>query len=310
MLDPESMHIFEVVAKTGSFSEAARQLNLATSSVSRHVSLLENELGSRLLNRSTRSMTLTATGLILRRHSNRILTELQDLQTLIRDHNQTPAGTLRLSVPQLLGRMYVAPAVIEYIAQWPQVNIELELTDRVVDLVEHGIDIGIRVGRLPDSSLIARRLGPLRRFVCGSPEYFERHGVPQAPQDLINHNCVGFQISELSTQSRASGIRWEFDGDKAATKVTISGNLTVNSADVLVQAATSGCGLIMIANWIAKEQLEDGSLVAVLTDFETTPSARGEMGLYAVYPSSRHAPATVHSFIDHLQTSFKRHGIG
>ncbi len=310
MLDPESMQIFNVVARTGSFSEAARQLNLATSSVSRHVSVLEEALGSRLLNRTTRSMTLTESGLLFQQHSNRILTDLQELQSLVMDQNQTPTGTLRLSVPQLLGRLYIGPAVIQYMKQWPEVSIELELTDRVTDLVESGVDIGVRVGQLPDSSLIARRLAPLRRLVCASPEYIDRHGRPESPQELVDHNCIGFHSTELSMHSRANSIRWQFDGNAGSERISVAGNLAVNSADVLVQAAVAGCGLIMVADWIAKPQLEDGSLVPVLSEYEAAPSVRGEMGIYAVYPSSRHAPAKVHSFIEHLIQSFRQQRIG
>ncbi len=288
------MRIFVRVVDAGSFSAAGRQLGVAPSSVSRRISDLEYELGARLFHRTTRKLSLTEAGRLFHERAAQILVEVEEAKLAISQIGGAPSGILRLTVPASIGRLHIAPALAAFQERFPAIQIVLSMTDRLVDLVDEGFDLAIRVGRQRDSSLIARRIGWGRRVVCGSPSYLEKAGMPKVPADLADHNCLTFR-------SHPGSNLWSFRGPKGASKVRVSGGLFADNGEALCAAAVAGLGLILVPNWLVGIEIRRGRLRQVLGKFQVVPEASP---LYAVYPHQRHLPPKVRAFVDFLVERF------
>jgi DNA-binding transcriptional LysR family regulator len=284
------MKVFCAVVDNGSFAAAAGKLRLSRAMVTKHVMNLESHLNIRLLNRTTRRLSLTESGAGYYERCTQILNELEEAEAQARQSSAEPRGTLRINAPYSFATAHVAPFLPEFLASHPDLKLDLTLNDRFVDLVEEGFDVAVRIAAtLPESSLAARKLAACRRVVCGSPDYFQRHGEPGTPADLERHNCLGYSFC-------ASQGAWSFacaDGRRHAVKA--HGSIRANSADALRAAALGGIGVVLLPSYIVGEELADGRLKAVLTDCEAP-----ESGIYAVYPSRRHLSAKVRAFVDFL----------
>jgi DNA-binding transcriptional LysR family regulator len=304
MDEAAAMRMFVQVVRAESFSAAARRLDLTPSSVSRAVSGLEDELGVRLLNRTTRRLRLTEAGQVYYEHAARIATELDDARRAVSELQAVPRGLLRVSAPLAFGRVHVAPMLPQFLRNHPQVEIEFLTTDQLVDLVEEGIDVAVRIGALPDSTLIARRLTGLTRVVCASPAYLEREGEPRCAEDLASHQCLTFRFNTAGSLWRPGSNVWRLSDEHGVRDVQVSGRLRSNSPHALVGAALEGLGLILMPRWLVFEHLESGVLRSVLDDYHVSPSAI-ESAIYAVYPSSRHVTPKLRAFVDHLAEHFE-----
>lgn len=288
-----SMQVFVRVATLGSFSAAARALNLSQTMVTKHVAALEDRLDVKLLHRSTRKLTLTEGGRAYLAACERILAEIEEAEASASLERIEPRGTLRLNVPLTFGFRHIAPAIPEFNRLHPAVSFDLGLADRYVDLIEEGWDLAIRIGLLRDSSLVARRLAPCRTVVCAAPAYLRQHGTPQSLEDLARHNCMGYTLP-----SAIGANRWAF-GIEGEIVVPVQGNLRANNGDALLAAAVAGQGLIYQPTFIVGDCLRDGSLVPILGSYLTY-----ELGIHAVLPSGRQAPAKVRTFIEFLAQRF------
>lgn len=286
------MAIFARVVDTRSFTAAAAALGLSKSAVSKQVARLEDRLGARLLNRTTRRLSLTEVGAAFYERCARILAEVEDAELAVGRLQDAPRGRLRVNAPMSFGQLHLAPAIADFLAAHPGMSIDLTLTDRIVDVVEEGYDVAIRISRLADSSLIARRLVPMRRVVCGSPAYFERHGVPRHPRDLRRHNCLLYSYLP-------SADDWRFVGPEGPVAVRVAGTFKANNGDVLETAMLAGLGVALQPTFIAARDLQAGRLVAVMPDYVDESAS-----VYAVYPHSRHLSAKVRAFIDFLAARF------
>ncbi len=286
------IEVFVRVVRFGSFSAAARDLNQTPSAVSKQIGRLEDRLGARLFNRTTRRLVLTEVGAAFHTRAERILSEAEEAEQAVTHLSQAPRGTLRLDVPTTFGRLYIVPLLPDFLARYPEMRVNMTLNDRFIDPVEEAVDLVIRIGELTDSSLIVRRLAANRRVVCGAPAYFERHGQPRRPADLIGHNCLVYTY-------RAARNDWSFVSQDSATKtpivVRVEGNLETNNAEALLVAAMDGLGLGLFPLWLAGPGLVAGRLQRALPNFHAPDSA-----IYALYPPGRHLSPKVRSFVDFL----------
>jgi DNA-binding transcriptional LysR family regulator len=283
-----AMEVFLRVVDLGNFSAAARRLGISKAMASRHVRQLEDHLGARLLNRTTRQIRLTEIGAAYYERCARIVADIDETEHSVMDLQSEPRGTLKISAPMSFGVLHLAPAIFDYMSRYPKVTVDLTLNDGLVDLIHDGYDLAIRIGRLADSTLIARRMVPARLVVCGSPSYLEKHGVPREPEDLSRYNCLTYSFSP-------SPGEWQFKGREGDFPVRVSGNFRANNGDTLRLAALHGLGLVKQPTFIIGEDLRTGRLRAVLTEYEATPRS-----IFAVYPHARHVSAKVRSFIDFL----------
>lgn len=286
------MAVFARVVEHESFTAAARELALSKSTVSKHVSRLEDRLGARLLNRTTRRLSLTEVGRVFYVRCRRIVEEAAEAEQEVTRLHAEPRGTLRLNVPHTFGTLHVAPALPQFMTRYPDICVDLDLDDRVVDMVEEGYDMAIRITRLPDSSLIARKLAPFRVAVCASPDYWRQHARPVRPEDLKQHNCLNYKYL-------LTGDAWPFHGPGGKQPVRVGGNLRANNGEALRSAALGGLGVFMAPTFIVGEDLQAGRLEEVL--HELTEPGRD---IYAVYPETRHLSAKVRAFIDFLVERF------
>ncbi len=284
-----SMKVFAKVAKHGSFAAAAKELGISRAMATKHVMHLENSLGVRLLNRTTRKISLTEAGAAYLERCQQILEDIEETELAVTQLHTEPQGLLRISTPPFFGTFHLAPTIAAYLQQYPKVRVDLVVRGGLVDVVAEGLDLAIRLGEQPDSSLIARRLASSPRVVCGAPAYFEKYGKPRHPHDLKHHNCLvnwGFEPHDL----------WRFtDPDGETITVKVGGNLQANTADPLRLAAIHGLGLVVLPTYIVGQDLSKKRLEAVLQDYEMAP-----MDIYAVYPHRRHLSAKVRTFLDFL----------
>lgn len=286
--DLNLLAIFARVVETGSFSEAARRLGTSRSVVSKAVAKLERSLGARLLHRTTRHLSLTEIGQGVAEHCARMLEELDQLEARVGSFGAEPRGVLRVSASVAFGTLHVAPALAEFLAAHPDLKMALTITDRLVDLAAEGYDLAIRVTGEPPLPLVARKLAPVRRKLCATPEYFARHGVPLTPADLVRHNCLDY------TRSGEQG-RWRFKGPEGEIEVPVSGSLQVDDDEALSQAVLGGLGVALLPTFIIGGDLQAGRLRAVLSEYIPV-----ERQVYALYLPTRHLPAKVRVFIDFL----------
>ena len=288
-----ALEVFVKVVESQSFAAAARQLGLSPAMASKHIQALEERLGARLLNRTTRRLSLTEVGRGYYERSRQVLADLEDADRAASDLQRAPRGRLKVNAPFSFGIRHVGPAVAAYLATYPEVSIDLDLNDRYVDILAEGVDLALRVGRLSDSSLIARRLAPIRLVAFASPAYLARHGTPRTPQELAAHNCLLYTYA-------ATADEWQFIGpDGADAVVRVSGRLAANNGDVLLAAAVDGLGIALGPTFIAGEHVQAGKLVTLLPGY-----APPEVALYAVYPPGRHLSAKLRSFVDFLAARF------
>jgi DNA-binding transcriptional LysR family regulator len=286
-----AMEAFVRAADGRSFSQAARQMRLSKSVVSRQIAALEAALGARLLQRTTRTLTLTEAGRLYLERARRVLAEVEDAERSVGQLSDAPRGQLRVSAPMSFGFLHLAAAIPAFLARHPDVTVDMSLTDRFVDLVEEGFDVAVRIGRLRDSSLVARRLAPSRLVVCGSPGYLARRGVPRVPADLAGHECL--HNTNIEGQ-------WAFAlPDGGVQMVDVSGRLSANNGDALQAAAREGAGLVYLPSFIVGEDLQAGRLVSVLDGFTTVGAT-----VNAVYPHARHLSPKVRVFVDFLAERF------
>lgn len=288
-----AIEAFVQVAETNSFSEAARRLRTSKSVISRQVSALETELGARLFHRTTRSLTLTEAGQGYFSRVGQILADLEEANLAVTQLQSAPRGTLRINAPMSFGFLHLAPALPDFMARYPEVELDVSMTDRFVDLVDEGFDLAVRIAALQDSSLIARRLAPIRLAVCASPDYLQRHGVPQLPQDLRAHACI------VNSNIPSAG-EWKFLGaDGKPLSVKVESKIAINNGDALRVAALGGLGLTILPTFIVGRDLQAGTLVSVLSDYLAQP-----LGLHAVYHHARHLSPKVRAFVDFLAERF------
>jgi DNA-binding transcriptional LysR family regulator len=287
-----AMATFAKVVENGSLSAAARALNLSLASVSRQLAALEEQLGARLMNRTTRRLALTEGGRAYYERCRRILGDLAEAESALSQYQATPTGRLIVSAPMLFGRHYLAPALPGFLARYPQVTIELTTIDRFVNLVEEGIDVAVRIGALSDSSLVARRLGAFRRCVCASPRYLSARGMPREPADLAGHDCLAFSML-------IDADRWRFGVDGREVAVPVAGRLRSNNQDALIDAALAGAGIVLAPSWLVRRHVAAGRLRVVLEAFEPPPTP-----IHAVYPHARLLSAKVRAFVDYLVASW------
>lgn len=288
------MRLFAEVVRAKGFTAAGRRLGMVPSSVSRQISALEEALGARLLNRSTRKLSLTEVGQLYYDQATHILSELDDANLAVLQFDGAPRGTLRLSAPAAFARLHVTPALTEFLSRYPDLRVDLTATDQVMDLVETGIDVAIRIGALQSSSLVARKLATNRYVVCGSPVYLRQHGTPERPEELADHNCLSYKLA-------ASPAAWTFDDADRSQRVEVSGSLQADSFGALKAAACLGLGLAVLPIWSAMPCLKSGELQTVLRGWAVSPRAGHAAGaIYAVYPHRKHIPPKVRAFLDFM----------
>ena len=284
----EAMAVFVKVAEASSLSEAARGLGLSLTSVSRQLTALEARLGVRLVVRTTRRLALTEEGRLYHAQARRILAEVEEAELALTAQQAEPTGRLHVGAPTLIGRLRLAPLLPEILTRHPRLAVDLTLTDRSVDLVEDGIDVAIRIGRQPDSSLIARRLGSIRMQVCAAPGYLARRGTPQTPADLAGHDCLVF--------AEAPGAAaWPFQMAAGRVMVPIPARIRANSLDAVVAAALGGAGLVRAPSWQIADSIAAGRLLPVLTEFE-----RPAAPVQALFLPNRLLSPKIRLFVDLL----------
>jgi DNA-binding transcriptional LysR family regulator len=287
-----AMATYVRVVEAGSFAAAAQRLALSPAMVSRHVQALEQHLGTRLLNRTTRRLSLTEAGAAYFERCRQLLRELEEMDLSVAAQVQQPRGVLRVNAPVVFGTRHLARLLAQYEARHPEVAIDLSLTDRFIDLVEEGADLAVRIGALTDSTLVARRLCPARIVLCAAPSYLERYGTPRSIDDLQRHNCLGYSYTR-------GGTEWEFQTAAGPVVVPIRGSLRANHGEVLCQAAIDGLGIALQPTFIAGDALRDGRLRQVLPQAQVT-----ELSAYAVFPSRKYLSAKVRTFVDFLAETF------
>ncbi|MBF0448671.1 MAG: LysR family transcriptional regulator [Magnetococcales bacterium] len=258
------------------------------SRISKQVAALEEKTGVRLFDRTTRRVSLTEGGQLYLERCQWILKELETADSALDQIRDEPRGRLRLSAPLTFGLLHIAPTLPEFLHQHPQIQVDLSLNDRHVDLIEEGFDLAIRIGNLPDSSFRARKLATDRRVVCGSPDYFRQHLPPQTPADLEQHNCLTYSYA-------ARNDIWQFSGPDGDFQVHVKGNLRVNNGDTLRLAALAGLGLIQVPTFMVGGDLQMGRLRSILTEY-----GGDRVTIQALYPGGRHTPSKVRAFINFL----------
>ncbi len=290
------METFIKVVDMGHFSAAAHKLHVSKAAVSKYIYALEEHLGTQLINRTTRRLSLTQEGEAYLTRCRAILEDIQEVEASIGSMQTEPKGVLRINGPMSFGHLHLASAVADFLERYPEIRIEFELTDRLVDVVDEGWDVVIRIGQLHDSTLLARKLAPSLLVLCGTPAYFERYGQPKHPADLKEHLCLGYSYT-------AMGNSWSFtNGDGQEERMTFVPRLRVNNGDVIRKVVLQSLGIALSPTFIVGQDLQAGTLQAVLTDWQLPTGA-----IYAVYPQNRRLSAKVRVFIDFLTDRFGAH---
>jgi DNA-binding transcriptional LysR family regulator len=290
-VEPSDLSFFSTLAASGSLSAAARELGLTAAAVSKHLTQMESRAGVPLVNRTTRRMMLTPEGELYLEHARRILDEIDELAELLGAAKQSPKGLLRVNATLGFGRSHVAPAISRFVARYPQVSVQLQLSVTPPPLTDDTFDVCIRFGEPPDTRVVARRLATNRRLLCAAPSYLASHGVPVTAHDLTRHNCIGIRQGD-----EAYGV-WRLTSGRGASRKTeavrINGSLTTNDGEIAVKWALEGHGILMRAEWDIKQYLADGSLVQVLPEHDT-PNA----DIFAVYSQRHQMSNRIRAFVD------------
>ena len=284
---------FARVVESGSFARAAERLDVSVSSVSRQVSELEAHLDARLLNRTTRRLSLTESGRAFYERSIQLLADLEEAEESASAGTARPRGTLRLTCGTTFGVRHLAPAIAEFVSRHPQMRFDVELSDRAVDLVDEGFDAALRIGKIGSQQLVGRKVGITRLICCASPAYLKHHGVPQKPEDLVGHACLSYEYSPQKSV-------WPFrDGSGDDRSVRIDAPVHANNGRFLVALAVAGVAITFEPDFIVGPEVRAGRLVPLLQAFESAPA-----NIYVAYPSRRHLSAKVRAFADFLATRF------
>ena len=287
------MRVFVRVVDSGSFSEAARQLGVAPSSVSRQINDLEEELRVPLFHRTTRKLSLTEAGQIYYERANAILIDVDEAKLAVSELG-SPSGILRVTLPSAIGRELVVSVLPKFLALYPGIKIVMSIDDHIVDLVERGLDVGIRIGRLRDSSIKARKIGDSRRVVCASPGYLDKAGRPETPADLANYDCITWR-------DHPGQNVWKFQGIDGREEVRVSGNFFSRNADAIIAAGVAGLGFCLLPDWNLGMELRQKQLEVVLPDYDAVPR---DSPVWAVHAHQKHVPPKIRVFIDFLADRF------
>ncbi|WP_217517474.1 LysR family transcriptional regulator [Vibrio metschnikovii] len=284
--------IFVAVVESGSFSLASERLGMTKSAVSKRISSLEDNLGTRLFHRSTRKLTLTESGEQFSDYARNSVYIAQQGIAAATLNQGSPKGTLKINAPMTFSRLHLVPHLKEFLDLYPDIKVILSMDDKIVDMVEGAYDVGIRIGELKDSSLIARKLAKCNSVVCAAPEYLQRAGIPNTPNDLKNHNCIYYSLFQ-------AGVEWTFLKADKKLKVEPTGNFIVNNSDVICEMLLQGLGICQMPTFIVQKYLNTGQLVQVLTTYNLPAHS-----IFAVYPERRHMPEKVKVFIDFIEKKF------
>lgn len=288
-----AMQVFSQVVESGSFAKAAERLHLSTSAASRLLAELEAHLQTRLLNRTTRRVSLTESGRAYYERCVQVLADVTEAEQEAARATVVPRGTIKLTTAVAFGVRHIAPAIAAFLEQYPEVRFDVSLSDRVVDLVEEGFDLGVRIGAPGSGNLVARKLGETRIVPCASPAYLRASGAPSAPEELARRNCFTYEYVTPRDQ-------WRFRGPDGEERVVrVGGNLHSNNGDLLAEVAALGAGIVFEPAFIVGPEVRSGRLVPLLQDFEPAP-----LSIYAVYPSRKHLSAKVRLFVEFLARSF------
>ena len=288
-----AMQSFARVVESGSFVAAAERLGTSTSSLSRQIAELEKHLGARLLNRTTRRLSLTESGQAFYERTVALLNELAEAEALVGQSAAAPRGTLRLTCSHAMAEQRIARAIATFVERYPDMKFDMVVSDRLIDLVDEGFDLAIRVGQVGSDRLVARRLGSMQLIACAAPDYLKRHGTPRTPQELTAHNALTYAYASAPKS-------WRFtDSSGQAHEVRVTGSLHANSGDALKAAAVAGLGIICEPDFLVAEAVAAGELTRVLPGF-APPSG----DIWAVYPSHRHLSLKVRLFVDHIRELF------
>ena len=294
MIDHASeMAAFVRVVDSNGFSAAAPVLGLSPSAVSKLITRLEARLGVRLLQRTTRALHLTQEGEVFYAAAKRIVGEIETLENQIAGQSSTPSGVLRVTTSLAFATHQLAPVLSEFLARYPLVQFELLPTDRVIDMVEEGIDVALRIGRLADTSFMARKIGEDKRLICAAPSYLARHGTPQRPEDLRRHDCI-------VSRDHAYLNRWSFKVDSQVVEIDVRGRVAVSEGEAQMQLALQGVGIVRLTRLTLAQAIRDGTLVPLLGAF----SAEEAVTIHAVYPHRRHLAPKVPAFVNFLIEKF------
>ncbi|MBX3668658.1 MAG: LysR family transcriptional regulator [Rhodocyclaceae bacterium] len=290
---------FCMLVKQGSLASTARELNLTPPAVSRRLSQLEERLGVRLLNRTTRRISMTNEGEVYFANAQRILSDIAEMERLVSSSRAAPKGLLRVNAPLGFGRSYIGPAIAAFTRTYPDVDVQLHLTDRPVSLPDEATDISIRFGEMPDSRLIAKKIATNRRMLVAAPAYLRAAGTPAYPHDLTQHQCI------VLRQNDAAYGNWRLARGKQTETIKVHGKLATNDGEVALNWALDGLGILMRAEWDVAKYLRSGRLVQVLADYDTPPA-----DIHAVYPERLNLSAKVTCFVDHLRNWLGQHADG
>lgn len=300
-----AVRAFLHAAELGSFSQAAERTGVKTSTVSRHISELERDLGIALFNRSTRGLVLTEGGRVFREHARGVMRGLDEAREAAASLNRSPRGLLRVTMPGAFGRRHIVRHLPDFMDRYPKIDVDCVITESVLNVIDADIDLAIRIGVLPDSQLMARQLAPHRRIVCASPGYVAQHGSPRVPADLVHHTALRFAL--------AAEDRWIFVGPaRAATGETgqeaivqLQGRLRVDDTDALLDLAVAGRGFALLPAWAAGGAIREGRLIRLLPDWEARPT-RAEPAIWAVYARKKTVSSKVRAFIDFYAALYRR----
>ena len=281
----EHLRLFTRIDTTQNISRAGRELGLSPAVASAYINKLEAGLGVRLVHRTTRKVALTEEGRAFLPHAEEVLSSVEAARAAVGAGSAEPSGTLRVTVPASFGRMHVLPALSEFLANHSKLNIDIRFSDTVVDMVEGGFDVAIRIGELEDSSLIARKLAPDRRILCASPAYLSKHGEPRTPADLKQHQCITLVQME----------NWVFSSGEGEQSIRVAGRIRTDSGDAVRDACVDGLGITVNSRWSAYQHLDAGDLVEVLPDYPLVSNS----AIWAVFPSSRLIAPKVRAFVDY-----------
>lgn len=288
-----SMEVFVKVVELGHFAHAAERLDMSTSAVSRAIAELEAHLDTRLLNRTTRRISLTESGRAYHERALQLLSDVEEAEAMVSGVASEPKGTIRLTCSVHFGVKYLAPAIGLFQAAHPDVHFDLTVSERFVDLVEEGIDLAVRIGDLGNSNLVARKIGQMQLVTAASKKYLSRHGVPKHPNELASHNCLSYEYASIKHV-------WPFrDGDGGDLRVRIEGSARANNGEMLVAIAAEGVGIVQEPDFVVNAFVSAGKLRPILKAFQPAPHP-----IYAVYPSRRHLSAKVRAFVDFLAQYF------
>lgn len=298
--DPDHLGLlaaFVAVAESLSFAEASEVLHLTSSTVSRKVSRLESVLGIRLFHRTTRKVALSEAGSLYYGMCRGILDSLVEADSQIASLNHEPRGQLRLSVPVAFGHLHMSSAFVAYLERYRKVTLEACFTDRFVDLIGEDFDLSVRIGHLPDSSLIARKLAVNQRLLVVSPDYIQRYGVPATPADLAHHECIRYNLY------KSGGNIWQFQKGHQEQSVKVSGRYRCDNSQAVAGIAEQGLGIGLVASYVCHESIREGRLIPLFSDWKIVP----ESNIYLCYPSSSMLSAKVRSFVDFMVDHFATH---